>query len=165
MRDIQGTGLYADIIEAPSAVDPTANVKLGVRAETFRQYRARGLATAIAQYYGIVQDGMACTRHLFVGLNRPLMLAEDMEADRSVMVYTWRSPVDFEWHGSQFDGYLVHMVPLPGRVFAVLVRQEEPNDYGMFGSIVKWNWIKEDPKLPGAPMAWDQRYSKKLWSR
>jgi hypothetical protein len=165
MRDIVGAANYADVIDAPSPEDPKVIVRLGVRVSTFQQYKARGLATAIAQYYGLVQEGMWWSKHLFEGLNRPLMLADDMDADRPVLVYTWRSPVDFEWHGATHDGYPIKMVPLAGRVFAVLVRRQEPSPEGIVGSVVKWNWIKEDPRLPDAPVGWEQRYGRKVWSR
>jgi len=164
MRDVRGVGIYADIVEAPSPADPTALVRLGIRAETFRAYAVRGLASAIAQYYGIVQEGMGHARWLFQGLRRPLMLGDDMHADQSALVYTWRSSVDFEWHGSPQDGSPVEMVPLPGRVFAVLVRLEDSNEFNVYGSIERWNWIKEDPKFAEAPIGWSQRYGKKVWS-
>lgn len=156
--------MYVDVVEAPSAADPTAMVRLGVRTETFRRYAARGLATAIAQYYGIVQEGMGHARYLFQGLKRPLMLGDDMNADQSALVYTWRSSVDFEWHGAPQDGYPVERVPRPGRVFAVVVRPEEANEVGINGSIERWNWIKEDPKFAEAPIGWPQRYDRKVWS-
>jgi hypothetical protein len=165
MRDIRGHGLYADVVEAPSPEDPTKVVRLGIRTETFRRYIGRGLRTAIAQYYGIVQEGMKFTRHLFKGLNRPLMVGEDMNADESALVYTWRSSVDFEWHGSSLDGYPIERVPPLRIVFAVVVKQEEPNELGSYGSIERWNWIREDPRSSEAPIGWNQRYGSKLWSR
>ncbi len=56
------------------------------------------------------------------------------------------------------------------RVFVVLVREErQPNEFpgvgSVFGSIEKWNWVKEDPALPHAPIDWGERYATKLWSR
>ena len=264
MRNIRGVGSYVDVVGAPSPEDPERSVNLGIRAATFREYQARGLFTAIAQYYGIVQDRMGCARHLFEGLKRPLMLGDDMlwqqdrnvpfgkvemsplisdrslpfplapivllaaepvkaslrraqrrraaltepaasgthfpdqegmgslgsppqgdvstllqrgtfllcrdmgddmRADESVLVYTWRSSVDFEWHGSRQDGLPVQMVPPAGRVFAVLVRREVPGESGCLGSIEKWNWITEDPRVPEAPIGWARRYDKSLWSR
>ena len=104
MRDIQRVGPYADVVEAPSPGDREVIVKLGIRNETFRQYVRRKHYTPVAQYSGIVQDGLHLTRHLFLGLNRPLMLADDTKADRNVLIYTWRSEIDFEWVGSPHDG-------------------------------------------------------------
>ena len=90
MRDIRRLGIYADIVDAPSPTDPQNTVKLGVRNTTFQQYTGRGLFTAIAQYYGIVQGELFSAQHAFRGLSRPLALGEDMDADQSVVVYTWR---------------------------------------------------------------------------
>ena len=91
------------------------------------------------------------------------MLGDNMNADESVLVYTWRSSVDFEWHGTPQDGYPVERIPPAGRVFAVVVRREVPNEHGVVASIERWNWIKEDPRLPEAPIGWLQRYGKKVW--
>lgn len=165
MRSIRRLGPYADALEAPSPDDPKTVVKLGVRSETFRYYQERRLNSAIAQYYGIVQDGMPSAWHAFRGLNRPLMDADDVHADQRVVVYTWRSPDDYEWAGTPQCGHPVRMEPPPRRVFVVLVRQEDPNEYGLFGSIDRWNWVREDPGLSQAPVDWSKRYGTKLWSR
>jgi hypothetical protein len=164
MRAIQRLGFYADVVEAPSQFDPAISVKLGLKTENFQQLSGRNLATAVAQYYGIVQEGIMSANHLFRGLKRPLMLADDMNADQTVLAYTWRPSEDMEWAGSRFEGDVIRLVPPPGRVFVVLVREEYGSD-GVSGSIEHWNWVREDPKLPYAPVDWEQRYGKKLWSR
>jgi len=140
-------------------------VKFGVRQGTFQQYAALSLRTPIAQYYGIVQDGLFQTQHVFRGLNRPLLHDGDMKADETVLVYTWRSPIDWEWAGTPQYGRPLPVDPPPGRVFVVLVREEEPNENDVVGSIERWNWVREDPLLSHAPVGWEQRYGRKLWSR
>lgn len=165
MRSFQGVGPYADIVEAPSPSDPRVVVKFGVRHETFLKFKERGLATAIAQYYGIVQEQLIVAEHAFRGLKRPLMLEGDMDADRPVLAYAWRSRVDFEWSGSPHDGYPERLIPPDGQTFVVLVREEQPNSFGVLGSIEKWNWVREDLSLPQAPVDWQQRYDQKLWTR
>jgi hypothetical protein len=164
MRAVQQAGTYKDTVDALSPLDPKSTVKLGITTETFRMYQQRRFTTAIAQYYGIVQDGLSLAQHAFRGLRRPLMHNGDVDADRSVLVYTWRSLVDYVWDGSPQAGAPKLMVPPPGRVFAVLVREQENKDGGVYGSIERWNWVEEDPELPHAPVAWAQRYGKKLWS-
>lgn len=170
MRDIQRIGPYVDIVEARSPAAPEQTVKLGLREACLQQNLRLGLSTTIAQYYGIVQDGMMDTIHLFQGLNRPLMDGGDKEVDKSVLVYSWRPVADFVWTGSRFDGRVIPKVIPEGRVFVVLVRPEsQPDAYTdegtVFGSIEKWNWVKEDSFVPNAPVDWKQRYDKKLWSR
>jgi len=88
---------------------------------------------------------MVFARHVFRGLERPLNHADNMNADRDVFVYTWRSETDYEWVGSPFDGRLVERTPPSGRVFVVLVREEAAADGDVFGSIERWNWVREDP--------------------
>ena len=166
MRDMHPVGPYKDVIQSRSASDPHRMVNLGIRKDSFRAYAEWDLKSAIAQYYAIVQEGMEEARHAFKGLKRPLMLNDDMSADESVVVYSWRSTIDAEWRGSRFDGHpLVIDNPPPNRVFVVLVRDEPENEHDVVGSIEKWNWIREDPAMPHAPVDWQLRYGEKLWSR
>jgi len=97
MKTIQRVGPYLDIVEARSPENHLNVVKVGVRSDSFQQLMHQNLSTAVAQYYGIVQDGLLDARHAFMGLNRPLMHAGDMEADRSVIVYSWRPQTDYIW--------------------------------------------------------------------
>lgn len=145
-------------------------VNVGIRSTSFQQFIKQNLHTAVAQYYGIVQDGLLNARHAFRGLKRPLMLEGDMQADKSVIVYSWRPEFDYVWSRGQFSGNPTPTPPPPKRVFVVLVREEkQPNDYPevgtVFGSVERWNWIAEDPDSPHAPMEWSERYTEKLWSR
>lgn len=170
MRAIQRVGPYVDIVEAYDPENSALVVKLGLREDSFQQNVENALATTIAQYYGIVQDGLLNAVHLFRGLKRRLLLDDDTEADKNVLIYTWRPEVDYVWVGSRFDGKPVLKVPPADRVFVVLIREEkQPNEYAgvgpIFGSIEKWNWVKEDPSLPHAPIEWRDRYTEKIWSR
>jgi hypothetical protein len=176
MRTIQPVGSYRDIVEARDPGNHALVVKLGLRKESFEQFSHHYLFTAVAQYYGIVQDGVLAAIHAFRGLKRPLMHGDDKEADKTVIVYSWRPEHDFIWIGSRFgDGsgrehYPVQRTSPPNRVLVVLVREEkQPNHYpgvgNVFGSIERWNWVKEDPVLPHAPVGWTDRYEEKLWSR
>lgn len=166
MRDLKGAGLYQDLVEAPSPLDPRRTVTLGIRRDTFQQYAKRGLLWAIAQYYGIVQDGLLQAHHCFRGLKRRLMLGDDMHADESVLIYTWRPTDDYEWNGTAQDGMPRPINPAPaGLVFAVLAREETPDENGVIGSIEHWNWVREDPNIPHAPVDWRERYGSNLWSR
>lgn len=163
MRDVCGLGAYKDIVEAPDPEDHHLMVKLGVTTNTFRLHAT---SSAIGQYYGIVQEGIILARHLFRGLNRPLLHEGDMNADQGVIVYTWRPLADYEWAGGRHSGRVERIdPPPPNRVFAVLVRLIESDHHGVVGSVEHWNWIREDPGLPHAPVDWEQRYTKRLWSR
>ncbi len=165
MRPIKGAGPYKDIVDAPSPDVQQRKIKLGIRSNTFRQYAKRGLRSAIAQYYGIVQDDLTIAQHIFRGLKRPLLHDGDMRADKTVLVYTWCSRRDYEWRGDPNYGGVVERTLPAGRAFVVLVRSREADEYGVSGSIEKWNWVEEDPELPCAPVNWGQRYDTRLWSR
>ena len=156
---------YFDFVAAPSPSDPSRTVKLGMRQLTFHRFRDLGFAAGIAQYYGIVQDGLIVAQHAFRGLQRPLMLGDDTNADQPVVIYSWRPEFDCEWSGYPWDGTVVRLEPPPHRVFVVLVREEPHNEFGVFGSIEKWNWVGEDAVLKGAPTDWQARYKEHLWSR
>jgi hypothetical protein len=171
MRDIQRVGPYLDIVEARDPLNAALVVKLGMHGDTFQQIVHNGQKTVVAQYYGIVQDGILAAVHCFEGLKRPLLDADEKkDVGKSILVYSWRPEIDYEWSHSRFDGNPIPKTPPPKRVFVVLVRKEpQPNRYAevgtVFGSIERWNWIKEDPGLPHAPVGWLERYEDKLWSR
>jgi hypothetical protein len=170
MRTIRPVGPYRDVTEARAPDNHALVVNLGLRKDSFEQVLHHNLLTVVAQYYGIVQDRLLDAVHSFRGLNRPLMHDDDQQADKNVVVYSWRPETDYVWVGSRLDGNPVRKIPPLGRVFVVLVREElQPNNYAevgtILGSIEKWNWIKEDPALPQAPIDWQARYGGKLWSR
>ena len=166
MRDFQSIGPYADCVTAPSPIDWQRTISLGVRSDTLQQYAGHGIGTVIAQYYGIVQTGLLAAQHAFKGLNRKLLDDDDMQAEERIVVYTWRPPADYLWSGSPFNGTPVRVVPPPpGKVFVVLVRIDPPDKDGIEGSIERWNWVREDPRLPGAPVDSNARYGTRLWSK
>src|ERR1017187_437262 len=169
MRNIQRVGPYVEIVEARSPDNSSNVIRVGVREDSFQHLLHHNFATLVAQFYGMIQDGgLLQAGHAFKGLNRPLMHGEDENADKSVVVYSWRSEVDYVWVGSRFDGEPVQKVPPPDIIFVVLVREDPETFPGVgevFGSIERWNWIREDPMLPHAPIDWHKRYGEKLWSR
>lgn len=165
MRAIQPFGPYRDIVEGRSPSDPVLAVQLGLREESFQQLVRHNLATAVAQYYGIVQESLWEALHAFRGLNRPLMHGQDTKADEHVVIYSWCPATDYVWVGGRFGGKPVAKPPASKRVFVVLVREEPENEMKVFGSIERWNWVTEDPRLRGAPLDWQERYREKLWSR
>ena len=164
MRDIRPLGPYKDIVEAMSP-SGSGVVKLGIRVETFRRHVAWGMKTPMAQYYGIVQEGLLGVEHIFRGLNRDLSFGDDMNADENVLVYVWRPEYDYEWIGAPYGGIPEEKNPPDGKVFVVLAREEETNDYGVVGSIERWNWVREDPERSLLPVRAKQRYGKAMWSK
>lgn len=85
MRQPTKVGPYFDVVVAPSPVSPESSVKLGVKHESFTAAVLKvKLSTVVAQYYGIIQDGLRDAKHVFRGLERPLMRDEDMHGDQNV---------------------------------------------------------------------------------
>ena len=156
-------GIYKFVLDGRSPDDKNSTVQFGVRTETFKRFVKRGLVSSLAQFYGIIKPDLCSARHLFRGLKRPLAVGDDMEADKSVLVYTWDPPSDWYWSGGRFDGTPTAVPAGPAKVFAVLIREE--NVAGVVGSIEHWNWLRESPQLPGAPVDWERRYGSKIWSR
>lgn len=166
MREPQRVGPYLDIIDARAPDSSLSAVRLGVRDDIFQQVSHIGRITLVAQYYGIIQEGLMDAVHAFRGLNRPLLHAGNAAADDGVIIYSWRPVKDFVWSHSQFSGTAIEKLPPPKRVFTVLVREEDqPNAYGVFGSVEYWSWVAEDQNFPLAPIDHLERYKKRLWSR
>jgi hypothetical protein len=90
---------------------------------------------------------------------------EDMKADETVLIYSWKPADNYEWTGDSATGIIVRLEPPANQVFAVLVREQQRDTMGVCGLILRWNWIKEDPVLQGAPLDCRTRYRKGLWSR
>src|SRR5688500_7513924 len=165
MRIAKGAGPYWDIVEAPSPTDPSKLVKFGVKQDAFQRLRDSGWATPVAQYYGIVQEGLCFTEHVFSGLQRPLAYSGNLRADQDILIHSWRPGVDYTWAGSPQHGSPKQMAPPLRRVFVVLVRKIEPDEFGVEGVIEHWNWVEEDSGLRYAPINWDSRYARKIWSK
>jgi len=123
------------------------------------------MRTALAQYFGIVEEGMMEANHLFRGLQRPLFHAENVNGDQSVLIYSLTPDYDFVWMGDETTGDAVKVEPPPNRVFVVLARQIEIDEYGVSGTIEHWNWVQRDMKLDGAPIGHLERYKQTVWSR
>ena len=89
-----------------------------------------------------------------------------MQAEEKIVVYSWRPLADYIWSGSTQNGTPLRIVPPPAsKVFVVLARIDPQDEHGVEGSIRRWNWVREDPRLPGAPVDWVARYGTKLWSK
>ena len=172
MRNIEPIGEYQDVISVPPPADSSNTlrredyVRMGVPLAVFDRLRQYGLATAVAQYYGIVQEGLhfADTVHLFRGLQRPLMDEEDEDGDKRMFVYSWVPRNDYEWDWSS-------QMPRPRTppahlVFVVLAKPyDSPDEHGVHGVVLHWGWIAEDPWLPSAPIESRERFTERVWTK
>jgi hypothetical protein len=167
LRHGRPVGPYFDVFSAPGQSPAKPDIQVGVTYRRFQSFAQSGLRTSIAQYYGIVQDGLENARHLFQGLRRPLRDANgNMDADRNVLIYAWRPDQDWVWMGGNDNGRPQPKIPVAKRVFVVLVTMlQNPDEHGVSGVIEYWNWVEEDRETNLAPIAWADRYQDKLWSR
>jgi len=156
-------GPYWDAIDAPSWIDKDAHIRLGVRNESFQIARRTG--TSVAQYFHIVRFGLVRAVHLFRGMNRDMKVRDDMKAGERVLAYVWRPEFDFEWVGGPNSrAFPRKLTPPPLLVFVVLVRPfDVPDQYGVSGSILRWNWVDGD--FRNAPIDHEDRYDKPVWSK
>jgi hypothetical protein len=159
------TGPYSELVQAYSSQDMAQLITIGLTKEFYLKHTRLGLLSFRGQFYGIVRAGMVLAQHCFQGLQRPLMHLGDMQADQSVSVYTWKPYDNYEWIGDSVRGTIIRLAPPSDSVFAVLVREQPPDTIGVSGCIARWNWIKEDSELAGAPIDWQIRYNRKLWSK
>jgi hypothetical protein len=168
---VAGVGAYKPIL-APSPFDRGTVlqfenfVEMGVHPETLRRLGRHKLATAVAQYYGNVQQGMlvADVVHLFRGIERELMHLDNEDGDEDVYVFSWRPRRDWEW---DFRAHIPRRLEAAtDRVFVVQARLfEKSNEQGLVGEVLHWTWIAEDSKLKGAPEDWQTRYAEFLWTK
>jgi hypothetical protein len=172
VRDVTPVHPYKDIVMVPSPTDRDSHlrfesfVRMGVRTEIFRRMRDLSLKSAIAQYYGNVQDGMifADMIHLFRGLERPLMQNDNMHADRGMLMFSWVPRWDWELNWD--TQYPERVTPPPQRVFTVIAHLfEKPDEHEVVAELLHWTWIQEDWTLKGAPIDWEDRFAEKLWTK
>jgi hypothetical protein len=142
--------------------------KFGILQSDTKKLGDRGQLSSLAQLAGIVLPGLIMARHIFEGLKRPLYADDNMKADTKKLVHSWRPQNDFHWDWSKRFGRPQRLDPEPGSVFVVIVSKNEkhleewPEVYAW---IDRWNWVYEDPLLPEAPLGWEFRYERKLYSR
>lgn len=147
--------------------DDPIDTKFGMLGSELQKYGKRGQATSIAQFYKLVVPGLILSRHIFVGLKRPLFCDNSMEGDEEKLIYTRKPVSDYEWVGGRTGKPIERSAPL-SCVFAVIIspniRHKEtfPNIHGW---IERWNWLEEDSGLPEAPIDWVDRYEKKIFTR
>lgn len=153
-------------LEKPAA--PTATGKLGLLCSDMHQIMARGDSTLVAQFYELVVPGTILTKHVFLGLQRPLRTDGNSSADREMLVYTRKPAYDAVWVGGR-DGHVKRVDAPAGCVLTVIVRPNYGKHHAEFpeidGWINHWAWVEEDEALSGASKQWVDRYIMKLWTR
>ena len=165
-----GVGAYKASI-APSPLDKSSKlvyehfVRLGVHSQTIKRLGQQNLATAVAQYYGNVKEGMlvADVVHFFRGLERDLMDGDNEDGDQDVYVYSWTPRWDWFWDRTS---QTPKNRPAPiERVFVVEARIFKSPVDGFVGEILHWTWLAEDAVAKSAPEDWKTRYAEHIWTK
>lgn len=111
---------------------------------------------------------MISAQHVFQGLRRDMLVRDDEDAAAKKLAVTWKANRDAVYVGDKnVGGHLEFMDAPQNRVFAVYVSRNEMLEQfpDIYGWAEHWTWIAAAPDLAGAPVGWDERYDKQLWSR
>jgi len=160
-------GSHVWVADAPDWTGSSkSHLRIAVYLPTIVGRAERGLSWQLGQMYGVVGTGLIMTRHVFQGLKRDMYVRDDKDAASKKLVATWAASRDAEIVGDRSNPHL-NYVPAPeNRVFGVYISPNEMlTDYpDIDGWAEHWAWIAADPDCPGAPIDWNFRYDKKVWS-
>lgn len=150
-----------------STLDGRDHLLLGRMPKDISRSSEQGLSWYLGQLYGVVCPGLIFAQHLFEGLRRDMRVDVDGNAAKLKLAATWVQPRDARLIGNdQFNMDLEFFPAEPDRVFCVYISRnrmlkEFPHIYGW---LEHWTWISADPARPGAPIEWETRYDKEIWS-
>lgn len=167
-----GEPWFAETIDWRST-DPNAVLKIGVPKAAIARRAGRGQTWALGQMYGVLATGLINVEHIFEGLRRPMCVENNMSADETKLTFVWTPRHDAKMSA---DGMAFERVAAPPQsVFFVHV---SPNTQltefpEIFGWAEHWGWVDLSPSpspalspsLSGAPIDWETRYDRRLWSR
>jgi hypothetical protein len=160
----EGGSWHAETIDWRSS-DPHTILRIGVSKKAIENRCQRGQSWALGQMYGVLQPGLIFVEHIFQGFRRPMCVSEDMNADAEKLAFTWKARHDAQMTRGGTD--FVRVPPEPGTVFFVHVSRNAKSgtDGDIFGWAEHWGWVDQSPTLSGAPIDWEIRYDKRIWSK
>lgn len=163
-KQITESGSLIYLVEG---IGPDGKVaQYGMGKSQLRTIYDRGSNIRLAQWLGLVAQGLVLAEHIFQGLKRPLCDGDDMEADKRKLAISWRPGLDFWWtETDRFDsGKLAFRDAPDEKVFVVNAspnrRKDQFPSVGFW--IERWYWVRESNTLKGAPVDWENRYDRKL---
>lgn len=168
----EGRPWFAETIDWRSS-DPHAVLNIGVPKSAIAKRAGRGQTWALGQMHGVLATGLINTEHIFEGFRRPMFVEDDMSADARKLAFVWTPSHDARMTP---DGHGLERVAAPPNcAFFVHV---SPNDQlvefpEIFGWAEHWGWVDlsparsppSSPSVSGAPIDWETRYDRRLWSR
>lgn len=139
---------------------------LGVTKETIKLGATRGMSVYLGQLYGVVAPGLIFTTHLFEGLKRGMLVGDDSNADKHKLVASWAQHQDAYLEGHRNDPTLKFRDGPKNRVFVVVISRNKMLDEfpQIYGWMEHWTWVAADPSEAGAPVDWDTRFDRRIWS-
>lgn len=143
----------------PDGNGGVTSCEFGVTESLISDYQKRGQRTRLAQLIEIVHLGLASPAHIFQGLRRPMKVDGDCHADKGFLVYSWLPTRDCEFNiqTRQID----YRQPSASHVFVAVIKPfsaPEAAKYGLSGTVMRWYWVDEDPKMPLAPKDYVGRF-------
>ena len=157
------------VADAPNwpSIPGKDHLTIAVSKDGIKDRADRGLRWQLGQMYGIVGPGLIFAEHVFQGLRRHMYVRMDPNAAASKFALTWGAHRDAQLVGDEFNPTLEFTDPPPNRVFVVYI---SPNEMlskfpDVFGWAEHWAWVAADVRLAGAPVEWNDRYDRKVWSR
>src|SRR5438105_1774880 len=94
-------GVYGHLFEAPvcwgiggAPLDSPVVGHVALLSSDLRAHAERGHSTVIAQFYGLFENGLMDTKHVFQGLQRPLRTDGNNSADAEKFVFVRKPAFD-----------------------------------------------------------------------
>lgn len=155
------------VTEAPNWDGGAGLYKVAVSPEAIKERADRGLRAQLGQMYGVLGHGLISVQHVFEGLRRDMYVKNDKQAADKKLAATWAAKVDYYLEGEKSSPRLAHSIVKDNRVFVVYIsRNDLVTEFpDIAGWADHWAWIAADSQLEGAPVEWQERYDRKLWSR
>jgi len=142
-------------------------VQYGLLKSDLGKYATRGQANAIAHFFTLVAPGLILTRHIFIGLERPLCSDNCMEGDKLKHIHSRKPKRDYEWQKGSACKVKEFDAP-KDKVFVVIMSKNVKHNARfpmVYGWIERWSWVKKDKSLKEAPVNWADRYKEKIFTR
>jgi hypothetical protein len=161
----KGGGIW--VVDAPDFLNNSGTpLAIGIRPGYIEAHINRGQRAILGQFYGIVDTGLILAKHVFQGFKRDMFVENDKKADERKLAATWSNGRDVKIVGGKTDLKLEFTPAPPKSTFAVYISPNEmledfPNIYGWADH---WAWLPAHGVLADAPIDYENRYDKKLWS-
>lgn len=129
----------------------------------------RGVRWQLGQMYGVLATGLIFAKFVFKGLQRPMLVDGNGNADQDKFALTWDADRDAKLAGDPFSPTFDYVGAPENSVFVVLASPNTMHDEfpDVDAWIERWAWVDGDPNNKGAPInaivEEDSRYADCVW--